>query len=329
MLTNLATATVMIVFAGGPHTPERTALACELLATRPPPVIIYLTGAEFRGEYSNLAARVRSIAATLPGHPKVITDNCHTTWESCRTLAAANGGVNSYELSVIGGEVKSYELKVIRNTNNEQQITNNSASGSPNNEQPITNNSAGGSPNNKEQITNNCGAAASLLVITSNYHAPRVRWLLSGVLPEFCQMGKDKNFEQKSAKSAKGRELVSAEGGEETTSLYPSVQNSNFPFSASRLTSHASRLTPHASRLTSHASRLTSHASRFTLLTSPDIPWREAFATPRNRQLILGECLSWLYCGPLGLIYRPWLMGLVGVLVAGAVILRSNRKRGK
>lgn len=53
-MTNLASTAIMIVFAGGPHTPERTALACELihelLASQPPPAIIYLTGAEYRGD---------------------------------------------------------------------------------------------------------------------------------------------------------------------------------------------------------------------------------------------------------------------------------------
>jgi len=79
--------------------------------------------------------------------------------------------VNGYGLKVIGGEVKSYELKVIRNTNNEQQITNNSASGSPNNEQQITNNSASGSPNNEQQITNNSasGSPNNEQPITNNH----------------------------------------------------------------------------------------------------------------------------------------------------------------
>ena len=48
--------------------------------------------------------------------------------------------VKSYSLLGGGESVKSYELKVIRNTNNEQQITNNSAGGSPNNQEQITNN---------------------------------------------------------------------------------------------------------------------------------------------------------------------------------------------
>ena len=233
MLTNLATATIMIVFAGGPHTPERTALACKLLASSPPPAIIYLTGAEFRGEYSNLAARVRSIAAKLPGHPKVLTDDCTTTWSSCRHVARDMQTTTPSPFRGEGG-------------------------------------GEGGHSGDNSQKSNVCGLwsmvspTGALLVITSNYHAPRVRWLLTGVLtPPLKVCG-----------------LQSAVCG-------------------------------------------------LTLLTTPDIPWREAFASHRNRQLILGECLSWLYCGPLGLIYRPWLIGLAVILMAGAAILGSNRKRGK
>jgi len=69
------------------------------------------------------------------------------TWACDTAVALARARVKSYELSVIGGgekdksyelsvigegeKVKSYELSVIRNTNNQEPITNNSASGSP------------------------------------------------------------------------------------------------------------------------------------------------------------------------------------------------------
>jgi hypothetical protein len=150
MLTNL-TASIMIVFAGGPHTPTRTALACHLLTNQPPPAIIYLTGIEFQTDYSNLTEHIRSIAATLPTKPPVITDTCTTTWESCGRIApSARLLVNSD--SLLGNSTKNNE--------------------------PITNNPAvPGSPNNRGEA-----ATAHVLIITSNYHAPRVRWLLGGLL---------------------------------------------------------------------------------------------------------------------------------------------------
>jgi len=66
--------------------------------------------------------------------------------------------------------------------------------------------------------------------ITSNYHAPRARWLLEGLLPRNCSMD---------------------------------------------------------------------------WLTSPDLLRSNWSATPRARRLIRGEIVSWLYCGPVGLIFRP------------------------
>jgi len=110
----------MIVFAGGPHTPERTQLACELLTNRPPPAIIYLTGTEYRSEYSNCATRISATAAVLPGRPTVITDTCPTTWASC--------------LNVVS-DIKARHPE-----------------------------------------------GAIITVVTSNYHALRARWLLTGIL---------------------------------------------------------------------------------------------------------------------------------------------------
>jgi len=213
-MTNVATAAIMIVFAGGPHTPERTALACEILTNQPPPALIYLTGVEYCGEYSNLTERIKSIAAKLPNHPKVFTDTCTTTWESCRhvvreiqtlALCEAPGGRTSREPSFGHGSDQPRPPEI------------------PNVESP------------KSKVS--ASARLTITAITSNYHAPRARWLLAGILP---------------------------------------------------------------------SAHLTFHVSRFTLVTSPDIPWRQSLATPRNRRLILGECMSWLYCFPLGLIYRLW-----------------------
>ena len=90
-------------------------------------------------------------------------------------------------------------------------------------------------------------------VITSDYHAPRVRWLLNGLLPSSPEV----------------------------------------------------------------------YGLRSEVYGHP-------FATARNRQLIWGECVSWLYCGLLGLLYRPgWLLGLagMGVLLAAGVWWR-RRARG-
>lgn len=188
LMTSLHTATILIVFAGGPHTPERTALACELMASQPVPAIIYLTGAEYGNEYSNLAAHVRSVAANLPTQPEVRTDTCPITWASCKRLARA---VNGHD------------------------------------------------------------AGCRIIVVTSNYHAPRVRWLLSRVIPSSKTTGK------------------------------------------------------------------------LEIVTSNDIPWRDCFATPLNRRLVLGECLSWIYCLPLGLIYRPLLLAL-GILMLACLAVRKR-----
>ena len=189
MLTNLPAAVVMIVFAGGPHTPQRTELACQLMADYRP-TAVYLTGVEYRGEYSNLVSRVADEARRIqPAAPSVLTDTCSSTWESCRSLA-----------------------RLLRSQN-----------------PPVS----------------------RAVVVTSNYHAQRARWLLAGLLP--------------------GRLCLS-------------------------------------------------------LHTSPDIPWRESFATPRNRSLMLGECLSWPYCFILGLVCRPWLLVATLVSAFGYVAFRRRRR---
>jgi len=218
MLTNLHAATIMIVFAGGPHTPERTTLACELLANRPPPSVIYLTGAEYSGEYCDLAKRVRMIAASLPKPPEVITDTCSTTWASCRHLARHRQALDSQpqtQASDLNAGVASLRFGFF-------------GLGLPSSSSP------------------------HITVITSNYHAPRVRWLLSGALSSRCGVG-DLSF-----------------------------------------------------------------------ITSRDIPWRDSFATPRNRHLIFGECLSWLYCLPLGLSYHPLLLAVTVGLIIGVGLWNSR-----
>lgn len=190
MLTNLQTAAIMIVFAGGPHTPERTDLACELLVSRPPPAVIYLTGTEYSGEYSNLTAHVRAIAAELPGAPVVITDTCSTTWASCRRLA--------------------------------------------------------------RELHSRYPKGAKLTVVTSNYHAPRAHWLLKAAIVKLLGC----------------RVVVDKETSGFSLNNLSTQQPNNY---------------------------------LLTFVTSPDIPWRDSFSSSRNRQLLWGEFLSWLYSFPLGL----------------------------
>ena len=192
MLTNLPAAVVMIVFAGGPHTPERTDLACELL-TSCQPVAVYLTGEEYRGDYSNLVAKVTDRVRPLqPVAPPVLTDTCSSTWESCRALART--------------------------------------------------------------LRAQYPDGASIVVVTSNYHAPRARWLLAGLLP------------------------------------------GNLPV---------------------------------TVRTSHDIPWHDCLATPRNRTLVLGECLSWPYCFFLGFVCRPWLLVATLMVAFGCVAFRRRSRGGR
>lgn len=129
MLTNLPSVVVMIVFAGGPHTPQRTMLAAGLIGPRSP-VSIHLTGQEFLTEYAKdadalrehlqrdpPAAGDRAPAAPLP---EVVTDRCSSTLQSCWTLS--------------------------------------------------------------RHLRRRFPGGCDLLIVTSNYHAPRVRWLLNGLL---------------------------------------------------------------------------------------------------------------------------------------------------
>jgi hypothetical protein len=107
------------------------------------------------------------------------------------------------------------------------------------------------------------------------------------------------------------------------------VQNSYPTDSVSRFTSHI--LLPPLTIITSDY-----HAPRVRWLLTGLLPsppevyglrsevYGHPFSTPRNRLLIRGECVSWLYCGPLGLLYRPWwLVGLGGVLIAGGMMRRK------
>ena len=263
-MTNLAIATIMIVFAGGPHTPERTALVCEWLTNHPPPAVIYLTGAEYQGEYSNLTAQVRAIAATLPTHPEVRTDTCQTTWESCRHLAHEMQTIDHRLQTIDFGKEDTPHLNPLPQGERKDG----------NQLHPLLSRERAGVRGSLPG-SNVYGLRSMVYctVITSDYHAPRVRWLLGGVVAKLsgCWVVEDDN------KEAAGLSPSNLSTGQLSNPL-------------------------------------------LTVLTSPDIPWRKAFSTPRNRQLIWGECVSWLYCGPLGLLYRPWwLLGVAGMgfLLAG------------
>jgi len=256
MLTNLHAAAIMIVFAGGPHTPERTALACELLASRPPPSVIYLTGAEYSGEYSNWAARVRTLAAALPTRPAVLTDTCETTWASCVHLA------REMEQHFPKSKIQSpsrHDSVVLGNTPHLNPLPQGERKGGERESAPLLPLPSGERVGVRVPSLVSCPPSADILVITSNYHAPRARWLLSGILPLGGVYG------------------------------------------------------------------LGSKVYGLSFFTSRDIPWRECFATPRNRQLVVGECISWLYCLPLGLIYHPLLLALVVLLLGGGILFKRRR----
>jgi hypothetical protein len=306
-MTNLPMAAIMIVFAGGPHTPERTALACELLVSRPPPALIYLTGAEYQGEYSNLTAQVRAIAATLPTHPEVRTDNCRTTWESCRHLAREMQTIDRRLQTIDFGEEDTPHLNPLpqgeRKDGNQEGMPLHPRHLHP---LPLRERKDGnqeGMPLHPRHLhplplRERAGVRGSLhgsnvyslrsmvysTVITSDYHAPRVRWLLGGA---DAQLLGSWVLELLRTKSPTGFHLTT-------------YQRDN--------------LATLPSGTTEQLDNLTTQQPSLTVLTTPDIPWRKAFATPRNRQLIWGECVSWLYCGPLGLLYRPWwLLGVAGM----------------
>ena len=82
----------------------------------------------------------------LPNHVEVLMTAAHETGallvcgESDRFQGEAGLSVNGY--SLLGGDkkVNGYELSVIRNTNNQEPITDNRVAGAPNNQEPIANN---------------------------------------------------------------------------------------------------------------------------------------------------------------------------------------------
>ena len=89
-----------------------------------------------------------------------------------------------------------------------------------------------------------------ILVVTSNYHAPRVRWLLRGLLPS---------------------------------------------------------------------------AYALSWRTTPDIRFADLSRNETARKLILGECVSWLYCAPAGLLFRP--LASASVLAAAGFLWIRRRRR--
>lgn len=179
---------VLVVFAGGPHTASRAALAERDLATLGPQ-LIYLTGAEFTADARPTQDHLRQLAARQVTAPPVWVDASHSTVASC--------------LSV------------------------------------------------RSLLRRQYPQGASVIVITSDYHAPRLRWLLRPLLPRRYAL---------------------------------------------------------------------------SLRTSPDIPLREALATPLNRRLMAGEVVSWLYCLPLGLLLRPVAITLAAMGALLAVLFWRHRR---
>lgn len=86
MFTNAPMLAAMVVFAGGPHTESRTDLACSLIS-RCQPELVYLTGAEYQDTSSNLVSRMRELTRVMPGPPRIETDTCSSTFESCQRIA--------------------------------------------------------------------------------------------------------------------------------------------------------------------------------------------------------------------------------------------------
>jgi hypothetical protein len=60
--------------------------------------------------------------------------------------------------------------------------------------------------------------------------------------------------------------------------------------------------------------------------TSPAIRPRDLRTSKLARGLIRGECISWLYCGPLGLVLRPLPAVIVVALIAAAAMARRWRR---
>jgi hypothetical protein len=159
-VTPPASARVLVVLAGGPHTCARLKHAARLLSDAPPDVL-FLSGREFLAEANDAA---RELCAQCPRATAVL-DDAPNTVESCRRI--------------------------------------------------------------REYL--HMRAATECVVVTSNYHAPRVSWLLS-------------------------------------PGLAPGL--------------------------------------RLRVETSGDLGGRDLLADRTARKLIRGEIVSWLYCFPLGLLWR-------------------------
>ena len=98
-------------------------------------------------------------------------------------------------------------------------------------------------------ILNRFPRYATLMLVTSNYHAPRAHWLLRGLLPRRYSL---------------------------------------------------------------------------EIRTCPDVRWKNLRSSKLARKLILGEIISWLYCFPLGLVFR-----LLPVSVALPAVSLAIRARSK
>ena len=117
--TEIHAALVLIVFAGGPHTPNRLVLSRQWLETGGP-AAVFLTGGDFHSpEYESLVLDTEEKGRLAPF--PVYRDTCGTTLSSCVHMA-----------------------RTLR-----------------------------------RRFSQGC----EVVVVTSNYHAPRVQWLLGAVLP--------------------------------------------------------------------------------------------------------------------------------------------------
>ena len=115
------TAAMLVVFAGGPHTASRAALAASLIRALQPCTVV-LTGQEFLSADYGLRNACQDSASPCD----VIVDAAQTSLASCQHLASRLRGLDVQAIAVT--------------------------------------------------------------LVTSNYHAPRVRWLLRPLLPIDCRL---------------------------------------------------------------------------------------------------------------------------------------------
>lgn len=190
-MSDVSALLVMVVFAGGPHTQARFALAEQFIRTEQP-ACVYLTGADFMAPGFRLRPR-GSGGQPDRGPVMVVRDEAQTTLQSCLLL--------------------------------------------------------------RREVRRHFAPGTRVLVVTSNYHAPRVSWLLRGML------GK----------------------------AYP-----------------------------------------LSVVTSRDIAKGRISGNRRAQVLLVGEALSWLYCFPVGMVYRPLPLActcaVAALIAVGLARLRRRRK---